>query len=54
MRTVAARLLLLMPGGLFSLPVCPQLYKWTDEQGRIHYSDKAPAKGTAKQVEKPC
>lgn len=27
-----------------------EVYKWTDEQGRVHYSDKPPASGKAEQV----
>lgn len=36
MRTVTAKLLLLMLGSLFSLPACPQLYKqeYTALKGR--------------------
>lgn len=26
------------------------VYKWTDEQGRVHYSDTPPAKGKAEEV----
>ncbi len=35
---------------LFGLPslVTAQLYKWTDDQGRVQYSDKAPDKGAKK------
>jgi glutaredoxin len=36
---------------LVALPAFAQLYKWTDDKGVIHYSDKAPDKGTAKSVE---
>ena len=36
---------------LAALPAFAQLYKWTDDKGVIHYSDKAPPKGTAKAVE---
>jgi glutaredoxin len=28
-----------------------QLYKWTDDQGRTHYSDKSPDRGSAKKLE---
>jgi len=51
MHTTAAKLSMLMAAGLLSLPASSQLYKWTDEQGRIHYSDKAPDKGNAKKIE---
>lgn len=27
---------------LLALPVCAELYKWTDENGKIHYSDQPP------------
>lgn len=33
------------------MPAFAQLYKWTDDRGVIHYSDKAPDKGAAKAVE---
>ena len=35
---------------LFGLPSLAgsQLYKWTDDQGRVQYSDKAPDKGAKK------
>jgi glutaredoxin len=36
---------------LISSPALAQLYRWTDDKGTIHYSDKAPDKGTAKSVE---
>ena len=42
---------LLSAAALVSLPALAQLYKWTDDKGVIHYSDKAPDKGTAKSVE---
>lgn len=42
---------LLSAAALVSLPALAQLYKWTDDKGVIHYSDKAPGKGTAKSVE---
>ena len=38
----AAGLLLLIAACLAWLPAQAQLYKWTDEQGRLHYSDQAP------------
>jgi hypothetical protein len=28
------------------LPVQAEVYKWTDEQGRVHFSDKPPSKDT--------
>ncbi len=34
---------------LFTLACCSaqaaEMYKWTDDKGRVHYSDKPPAKG---------
>ena len=42
MRTAATGLLLLITVCLAWPPAQAQLYKWTDEQGRIHYSDQAP------------
>jgi len=48
MRTVAGALLLLTSACLAWPPAQAQLYKWTDEHGRIHYSDKAPDKDKAK------
>ena len=51
MHTAAARLLVLIAGSLFCLPASSQFYRWTDEQGRIHYSDKAPDTGNAKKIE---
>lgn len=37
--------------GLALLPAAQAgVYKWTDDQGRIHYSDAPPAKGSAEQV----
>jgi len=43
--------LLLGAVALVSLPALAQLYRWTDDRGVIHYSDKAPPKGTAKTVD---
>jgi glutaredoxin len=43
--------LLLSVAALVSLPAFAQLYKWTDDKGVIHYSDKAPDKRDAKAVE---
>jgi glutaredoxin len=50
-KTVARLTLLCAAAALVSLPAFAQLYKWTDDQGVIHYSDKAPPKGTAKTVD---
>jgi len=49
MFTIIFRLLAL--GALVSLPAFAQLYRWTDDRGVIHYSDKAPDKRDAKSVE---
>lgn len=51
MRAIAARFLVVVAGFLCWLPAHAQLYKWTDEQGRLHYSDKAPDKGKVKATE---
>jgi len=48
MRAVATGLLLLIVACLAWPPAQAQLYKWTDEQGRIHYSDQAPDKDKTK------
>jgi glutaredoxin len=37
--------------GLSSLAHAAELYRWTDAEGRTHYSDKAPEKGAAKKVD---
>ena len=46
-----ATIRLLALAALVALPAFAQLYKWTDDKGVIHYSDKAPPKGVAKPVE---
>ena len=28
---------------LFALPARAEIYKWTDEKGKVHYGDQAPA-----------
>jgi len=43
--------LCLLGAGALSLPASSQLYKWTDDKGVIHYTDKAPEKREAKAVE---
>ena len=48
MRAIATGLLLLIIACLAGSPAQAQLYKWTDEQGRIHYSDQAPDKDKTK------
>ena len=51
MPTAAARFLILLFGSLFCLLAYSQLYKWTDEEGRVHYSDRGPGKGSAEKIE---
>ena len=51
MFVTAARVLLLCAAALASLPAFAQLYRWTDDKGVIHYSDKPPARGEAKKVD---
>lgn len=42
---LALSMLLLLP--LRAIPVCAaEVYRWTDEQGRVHFSDRAPQDGT--------
>jgi glutaredoxin len=48
---LAAWLGLLWAAALVALPASSQLYRWTDDKGIIHYSDKAPDKRDAKAVE---
>ena len=46
--------LLIVASGLLGLswqPVHAQFYKWTDDLGHTHYSDKAPDKGPAKKLD---
>ncbi|HSD59393.1 MAG TPA: glutaredoxin family protein [Burkholderiales bacterium] len=44
-------ILCVLLGGLGLLPASQAgVYKWTDDQGRVHYSDTPPAKGQAEQV----
>ena len=35
---------------LFALPASAGVYKWTDAQGRIHYSDSPPAAARTTQI----
>src|SRR5262245_35923090 len=51
MRAMTFKLPLLCAAALLLSPAFAQLYKWTDDKGVIHYSDKAPPKGNAKAVE---
>jgi glutaredoxin len=43
--------LFLSAAALIALPAFAQLYRWTDDKGTIHYSDKAPEKRDARAVE---
>lgn len=47
----AIKLSVLIVASLLFLPAYSQFYKWTDEHGRVQYSDKAPDKGGAKKLE---
>lgn len=38
---------------MFAAPSQAQVYKWTDAQGRLHFSDKAPANQKAHVVDLP-
>lgn len=49
MRFLAA--LLLVPLPLAPMSAQAQLYRWVDDQGKVHYSDQAPSSG-AKNVQK--
>ena len=51
MRAMILRLPLLLAAAFLLSPASAQLYKWTDDKGVIHYSDKAPPKGGATAVE---
>ncbi len=33
---------------LLALPVWAETYKWTDENGKVHYSDQLPPAGVKK------
>lgn len=35
---------------LVGLPAYGEIYKWTDEQGQVHFSDKAPETGAAESI----
>ena len=35
---------------LIGLPAYGEIYKWTDEQGRVHFSDKAPETVVAESI----
>lgn len=37
----------------FSFPALSQIYKWTDANGKVHYSDKGVGNGEAIKVSKP-
>jgi hypothetical protein len=38
---------------LFALPAGAEIYKWKDKDGRTHFSDMPPAKGTVTTVSSP-
>ncbi len=44
-------LLLLIPLLLFAAPASAEIYKWTDEQGQVHYSDQKPQDQDFNEVE---
>ena len=44
-------LLLLLPLLLFATPASAEIYKWTDEQGQVHYSDQKPRDREFNEVE---
>jgi hypothetical protein len=44
-------LLMLLVVGACTLPAAAAVYKWTDADGRIHYSDSPPPDRKAAQVE---
>lgn len=44
------RLLMLLAVGACTLPAAAAVYKWTDAEGRIHYSDSPPPDRKAAQV----
>lgn len=44
----ALRILLVLL--LVPLAAGAEIYRWTDAQGKVHYSDKAPAEGKASQL----
>ena len=37
----------------FSFPAFPQVYKWTDASGKVHYSDKGVGNGEAIKIAEP-
>ena len=47
---MAALRLLLLALLIAPLPAGAEVYKWTDAQGRLHYSDSPPPEVKAKQV----
>ena len=44
------RRLLLLALLVLPLPANPEIYRWTDAQGKVHYSDSPPPEAKAKQV----
>ena len=45
-----ARVLVLLTA-VVALPVQAELYKWTDAEGRVHFTDKKPESAASKKVE---
>jgi len=39
---IAGLLTTLACGGLLAMPALGELYKWTDAEGKVHYSDRPP------------
>lgn len=40
---MSAKALALLLAALLALPATAELYRWTDEDGKVHYSDRKPA-----------
>ena len=51
MRTANLPAILIFGLAFSPSPGLGEIYKWTDEQGRMHYSDKPPARGPASEVQ---
>ncbi len=43
--------LLLIPA--LAAPAAAELYQWTDDNGKVHFSDQQPANGKARAIPKP-
>jgi hypothetical protein len=46
-------ILLIALGLLFSTPALAGVYKWTDEEGNVHFGDRPPSQEGAEQVKVP-